>query len=77
MRRRMDRRVYALSVEAKKRRAPHMRVPSRRLFAMMATPAAVGKVHIDIVSDTVCPWCWVGAFLHHLSFLPVLRRAWL
>ena len=40
-----------------------MRGPSRALFRriMMATPAAVGKVHIDIVSDTVCPWCWVGA----------------
>ena len=40
-----------------------MRVPSLSVRAMMATPAAVGKVHIDIVSDTVCPWCWVGACL--------------
>ena len=44
-----------------------MRVPSLSVRAMMATPAAVGKVHIDIVSDTVCPWCWVGAF--HPAFV--------
>jgi predicted DsbA family dithiol-disulfide isomerase len=30
----------------------------------MAAPATSRAVHIDIISDTVCPWCWVGARTH-------------
>jgi hypothetical protein len=30
-------------------------------FRAMAAAAAPRAVHIDIISDTVCPWCWVGA----------------